>query len=64
MLEKEEDEMRAMDCSHPAHAEDVHFTAATDDELFEQVKQHRDEYHPEMSDDQVREVIAANAYDK
>jgi hypothetical protein len=56
--------MRAMDCSHPAHAERTFtFTAATDDELFEQVKAHRDEYHPEMSDDQVREAIAASARD-
>jgi hypothetical protein len=52
-----------MDCSHPAH-EDVHFTAATDDELFEQVKRHRDQFHPELTDDQVRETISANAYDE
>jgi hypothetical protein len=56
--------MRAMDCSHPAHTEDVHFTAATDDELFEQVSRHRDEYHTEMTDDEVREAIAQNAYDE
>ena len=55
--------MRAIDCSHPAH-EDMHLTAATDDELFEQVKRHRDEYHPEMSDDQVREIVAQGAYDE
>jgi hypothetical protein len=56
--------MRAMDCSHPAHSEDVHFSAATDDGLFEQVKLHRDEYHPELSDEQLREVIAQNAHDE
>jgi hypothetical protein len=55
--------MRAMDCSHPAH-DDMHFTAATDDELLEQVKAHRDEHHPELSDDQLRETIAQSAYDE
>lgn len=55
--------MRAMDCKHPAH-DDVHFTAGTDDELFEQVKRHRDEHHPELSDDQLRETIAQSAYDE
>jgi len=56
--------MRAMDCSHPAHAEDAHFTADTDDDLIEQVKRHRDQYHPEITDDQVRELVTANAYDE
>jgi hypothetical protein len=54
--------MRAMDCRHPAH-DDVHFTADTDEDLFEQVKLHRDEHHPEMSDDQLRETVTQNAYD-
>jgi hypothetical protein len=55
--------MRAMDCSHPAH-DDMHFTGATDDELFEQVSRHRDEYHMELTDDQLRETIAKSAYDE
>jgi hypothetical protein len=55
--------MRAMDCSHPAH-DDMHFTAASDDELFEQVSKHRDEYHMELTDDQLRETITQTAYDE
>jgi hypothetical protein len=55
--------MRAMDCVHDAH-EDVHFTADNDDDLMDQVRRHRDEFHPEMSDDQIREYVAANAYDE
>jgi hypothetical protein len=55
--------MRAMDCIHPAH-DDIHFTAATDDDLFEQVKLHRDEYHPELTDDQLRDAIAQSVYDE
>ena len=55
--------MRAMDCVHDAH-EDVHFTAENDDDLMEQVRRHRDEFHSELSDDQIREHVAANAYDE
>ena len=55
--------MRGMDCSHSAH-EDVHFSAASDDELVAQVQKHRDEYHQEMSDDDVRQIVAQNAYDE
>jgi hypothetical protein len=55
--------MRGMDCVHDAH-EDMHFTADTDDELFEQVRQHRDEHHPEITDDQIREMVAANSYEE
>jgi hypothetical protein len=31
---------------------------------MEKVRQHRDEFHREMTDDQIREHIAANAYDE
>ena len=55
--------MRALDCSHPSH-DDVPFTGADDDDLIRQVQQHRDEYHTEMSDDDVRQVVAQNAYDE
>jgi hypothetical protein len=55
--------MRAMDCVHDAH-EDMHFTAENDDELIEQIRQHRDQYHPEIADDQIREMVAASAYDE
>jgi hypothetical protein len=55
--------MRAFDCVHEAH-EDMHFTGQTDEDLIEQARRHRDEYHPEMTDDQIREVVTANAYDE
>jgi hypothetical protein len=55
--------MRALDCVHEAH-DDMHFTADTDEALIERVKQHRDEFHREMTDDQIREYVTANAYDE
>ena len=55
--------MRALDCVHEAH-EDKHFTGADDDELVRQVMQHRDQYHPEMTDEQVQEHVTSNAYDE
>lgn len=54
---------RAMDCRHEAH-DDAHFTAADDAELVGTVQQHRDEYHPEMSDDEIRGLVSQNAYDE
>ena len=55
--------MRGMDCIHEAH-EDIHFTGADDEDLVRQVMLHRDEYHPEMTDEQAREIVSANAYDE
>ena len=55
--------MRGFDCVHEAH-EDIHFSAETDDELIEQVRQHRDQYHPEIADTQIREMVTAGAYDE
>ena len=55
--------MRAFDCSHEAH-EDVHFSAENDEGLIEQIRQHRDEYHREISDEQIREMVTAGAYDE
>ena len=54
---------RGLDCQHDAH-DDVHFSAGDDDDLRRQVRQHRDEYHQEMSDDDVDQIVAANAYDE
>jgi hypothetical protein len=42
----------------------MHFTADSDEDLTEQVRKHRDEYHPELTDDQISEYVAANAYDE
>jgi hypothetical protein len=55
--------MRGLDCKHPAH-EDMHFTGADDDDLVRQVQQHRDQYHQEMSDEDVQQVVSQNAYDE
>ena len=56
--------MRAMDCKDQAGHDDMHITGSTDDDLVEQAKLHRDEYHPDLSDDQIRELVAQNAYDE
>ena len=55
--------MRALDCVHDNH-EDMHFTADDDDALIQRVQQHRDEYHPEITDDQIRELVGSSAYDE
>jgi hypothetical protein len=55
--------MRAFDCVHEAH-EDIHFSAQNDEELVDQIRQHRDQYHPEISDDQIREFVSSGAYDE
>ncbi|MFL5826544.1 MAG: DUF1059 domain-containing protein [Thermoleophilaceae bacterium] len=46
------------DCGATLHA-------ANDDELFDAVRRHVDEDHPDedLSDDQIRQKIAAQAYD-
>ena len=59
-----ENAVRAMDCSDPGTHEDVHFTAETDDELFQKIQQHRDDYHQEMSDDEIKQMISSDAYDE
>jgi hypothetical protein len=56
-------EMRAFDCSHASH-EDVHFTADDDEGLIQQIQQHRDEYHQEISDQQIREMVTTGAYNE
>ena len=55
--------MRGFDCVHEAH-EDVHFSAETDDQLVDQIRQHRDQYHPEITDTQISEMVTAGAYDE
>lgn len=56
--------MRAMDCSDPGTHEDIHFSADDDDELFAQVKQHTTEFHPDMTDGQIRQMISSDAYNE
>jgi predicted small metal-binding protein len=52
--------MRAIDCPCGHHLK-----AADDDQLFRLAREHIDRDHPEMdrSDEQIRERIAADAYD-
>lgn len=52
--------MRAIDCPCGHRIE-----AADDEELFEKVRAHVDRDHPEMerTDDQLRERLAADAYE-
>ena len=55
-----EEEMRAIDC--PC---EHHFEGADDQELFHLAREHVKRDHPEMqrSDAQIRERVAADAYD-
>ena len=55
--------MRGFDCVHESH-EDVHFSAQTDEELTAQIQRHRDEFHPEITDDQIRDMVGTGAYDE
>ena len=52
--------MRVIDCDCGATLQ-----AANDDDLFQQTRKHVDEQHSdmEMSDDQVKSLIADQAYD-
>jgi predicted small metal-binding protein len=52
--------MRSIDCPCGHH-----FEAESDEELFRLCREHVDRDHPEMerSDEQIRERIAADAYD-
>jgi hypothetical protein len=53
--------MRALDCQCGEHLE-----ADDDDELYGLVREHVDRDHPDMelSDEQVRGLVAEGAYDK
>lgn len=54
---------RALDCKDPAHG-DMPFTAQDDDQLFGKIQQHRDEHHPDLNDDQIKQLISSDAYDE
>ena len=55
--------MRGFVCSHPAH-EDMHMSGQDDEELLQNTLRHRDEYHPELSDEQIGEIVTVNAKDE
>ena len=56
--------MRALDCRAPDAHDDIHFTADSDQELIAQISQHRDQYHTEITDEQIREMVSSSAYDE
>jgi len=49
--------MRAFDCSDPSHGE-VHFTGKDDDDLVQSIKVHAATAHPDLTEGQIREMIA------
>jgi hypothetical protein len=56
--------MRALDCRAPGTHDDMHFTADSDQSLIAQIRQHRDEYHTDITDEQIKELVATSAYDE
>lgn len=56
--------MRSLDCRAPGTHDDMHITAASDEELIARVQEHRDQYHDEITDDQIKELVASSAYDE
>lgn len=56
--------MRALDCHAPGTHDDMHFIAESDQQLITDVQQHRDQYHADITDEQIRELVATSAYDE
>src|SRR5947208_16888912 len=50
-------EMRGFDCSDPSHGK-VHFTGQDDDELVQTIKAHAATAHPDLTEGQIRGMIA------
>jgi predicted small metal-binding protein len=53
--------MRAFDCDQ-GH-EKMTITAANDEELLQKAKEHAAQHHPEVTEDQLKGIIAEAAYD-
>ncbi len=49
--------MRGFDCSDPAHGK-VHFTGKDDKDLVQIIKAHAATAHPDLTEGQIREMIA------
>src|SRR5437764_9277268 len=49
--------MRGFHCVDPSHGR-IDFTGADDEELFEHIKAHTAEAHPDLTDSQVRDMMA------
>jgi hypothetical protein len=56
--------MRSLDCRAPGTHDDMHITAGSDEELIARVQEHRDQYHDDITDDQIKELVASSAYDE
>jgi predicted small metal-binding protein len=57
MTLREGEAMRGFHCVDPSHG-GIDFTGADDEELFESIKAHAAEAHPDLSDTQLREMMA------
>ena len=49
--------MRGFDCADPSHGK-VHFTGKDDDDLVQSIKAHAATAHPDLTEGQIREMIA------
>src|SRR5436190_3478797 len=49
--------MRGFHCVDPTHAR-IEFTGADDEDLFQSIKDHTAEAHPQLTDSQIREMMA------
>ena len=49
--------MRGFHCVDPSHAR-IEFTGADDEDLFQSIKEHTAEAHPQLTDSQIREMMA------
>ena len=49
--------MRGFYCVDPSHGR-IDFTGADDDELFAQIKTHTAKAHPDLTDGQIRDMMA------
>jgi N-acetyl-anhydromuramyl-L-alanine amidase AmpD len=58
---RKEDPMRAFDCDQ-GH-DKMTITAANDEELLQKAKEHAAQHHPEVTEDQLKSMIAEVAYD-
>src|ERR687888_2325152 len=55
--------MRGFHCVDPSH-DRVEFTGADDEDLFQSIKAHAAEAHPELTDSQIREMMAGADWGK
>lgn len=50
-------EMRGFDCSDPAHGK-IHFSGKDDDDLVQTIKAHAATAHPDLTEGQIRQMVA------